>query len=183
MVQTMSRIVSAGDDHFATTSDDSGFMPYDPCMALAWPDTSRGACPTVMLWHEVAVTAGIPSHVDWLLAREPEAVSPLLSFRLQQSLTDLPIDAVAAAERIQDHRTEYLTYEGPIAGNRGKVVQIASGWIHAVRRAESGATELELQWESADNKPDDYMLIVVNEQIGGKSQLKRLATAPSNRYK
>ena len=43
-----------------------------------------------------------------------------------------PIDAESLpmpARRIGDHRTAYLTYEGPISGNRGHVRRIDSGTV------------------------------------------------------
>ena len=38
-----------------------------------------------------------------------------------------PIDGVAQVERLADHRAEYLTYEGPVSGNRGQVSRVTSG--------------------------------------------------------
>ncbi|MFI5378526.1 MAG: hypothetical protein ACHRHE_04455 [Tepidisphaerales bacterium] len=38
-----------------------------------------------------------------------------------------PIVTSAPVNRLPDHRPEYLTYEGPISGNRGHVTRVASG--------------------------------------------------------
>ena len=38
-----------------------------------------------------------------------------------------PIENTVQVERLADHRAEYLTYEGPISGNRGQVRRVASG--------------------------------------------------------
>lgn len=33
------------------------------------------------------------------------------------------------AERLPDHRTRYLSYEGPVSGNRGRVVRCLAGQL------------------------------------------------------
>lgn len=35
--------------------------------------------------------------------------------------------SVFRAERLADHRREYLTYEGPVSGGRGRVRRVAEG--------------------------------------------------------
>jgi hypothetical protein len=37
-----------------------------------------------------------------------------------------------AVERIADHRSIYLTYEGPVSGNRGTVMRVDAGEIHGL---------------------------------------------------
>ena len=38
-----------------------------------------------------------------------------------------PITSETQLESLGDHRVEYLTYEGPVSGNRGSVRRVASG--------------------------------------------------------
>ncbi len=38
-----------------------------------------------------------------------------------------PINGVAPVDHLPDHRAEYLTYEGPVSGDRGNVSRVASG--------------------------------------------------------
>ncbi|MDF1809750.1 MAG: hypothetical protein P1U42_08650 [Phycisphaerales bacterium] len=42
---------------------------------------------------------------------------------------DLTTSGKLQATRIADHRAHYLTYEGPISGNRGDVSRVANGVI------------------------------------------------------
>lgn len=64
------------------------------------------------------------SHLDWMLDRGDG--EGLLSFRLGEG-TDVRSAAVFMAERIGDHRREYLDYEGPVSGGRGMVARVDSG--------------------------------------------------------
>ena len=63
-------------------------------------------------------------HFDWLFERATG--SGLLAFRVNERL-DLGDTASLLAERIADHRAEYLTYEGPVSGDRGHVKRLAAG--------------------------------------------------------
>ena len=81
---------------------------------------------TVLLWHETA--AG--NHHDWLFVDpttldQPEA--PLTTYRIAA-----PPDQWLELGRMEltpipPHRRIYLTYEGPISGNRGSVKRIDEG--------------------------------------------------------
>lgn len=153
-------------------------------MTASWPDTSRGPCPTVMLRHDLPGDSEDELwHVDWLLAREPEAASPLMSFRLERPLHELPVGAAMFAMRIHDHRTTYLTYEGPIPGNRGTVARIAGGLILAVHSGESGQVELDLRWRTAGDSTEEMTVALLPEANSGDCQVKLLAITPSSRYK
>ena len=57
----------------------------------------------------------------WRLAEEPGPP------------TDLPIKA----ESLPDHRLAYLTYEGPVSGNRGHVEQWDSGTFELISETET----------------------------------------------
>jgi hypothetical protein len=52
-----------------------------------------------------------------------------------------PLSATAiAAETVGDHRIEYLDYEGPISGNRGRVVRWDSGFYEIVHNSPTELT-------------------------------------------
>jgi hypothetical protein len=38
-----------------------------------------------------------------------------------------PIKDCVTVEKLADHRREYLTFEGPLSGNRGRVVRVEAG--------------------------------------------------------
>lgn len=59
-------------------------------------------------------------HWDFLLETE----TLLTTWRLLQPPA---ADTEVAAERLPDHRRRYLTYEGPVSGDRGSVTRIAAG--------------------------------------------------------
>jgi hypothetical protein len=74
-------------------------------------------------------------HFDWLIqpARpdaDHHAPGPddraLVTFRTHHRPDDPAVTAFPA-ERLPDHRSLYLTYEGPIAGDRGHVRRLAEG--------------------------------------------------------
>jgi hypothetical protein len=50
-------------------------------------------------------------------------------------------------EPLAEHRAEYLTYEGPISGNRGKVQQIAAGRCVVIQQDECW---IEIEFDLAD---------------------------------
>lgn len=77
-------------------------------------------------------------HRDWLI--EPpgateggEDIADLVAFRLAPDAPTPEGDRAFECEHLPPHRRRYLRYEGPISGNRGRVVQ------------ESALT---LRWES-----------------------------------
>jgi hypothetical protein len=47
-----------------------------------------------------------------------------------------PIETEATLTRLKDHRRDYLSYEGPISGDRGHVRRVESGVYHLKKRAE-----------------------------------------------
>jgi hypothetical protein len=60
-------------------------------------------------------------HVDFMVETAPGSL--LSTWRLEA----WPIVGERPAEKLPDHRRDYLTYEGPLSGNRGHVRQIESG--------------------------------------------------------
>lgn len=77
----------------------------------------QGQLPYVVLHH-----SGVdPPHFDLLVDVDPTASVP--TWRL----VSWPVDLSTAAKLLRPHRRFYLTYEGPIAGDRGAVSQVATG--------------------------------------------------------
>jgi hypothetical protein len=63
-----------------------------------------------------------PPHYDVLFERSPGGRA-LLTFRSPA----WPITAETQLERLADHRSIYLEYEGPVSGGRGEVRAVARG--------------------------------------------------------
>lgn len=74
----------------------------------------------VILHHQVAEG----EHWDLMLERGNALLTwKLLLEPVNQSSLPIP------AERISDHRTAYLTYEGRLSGNRGQVRRVDAGTV------------------------------------------------------
>lgn len=76
----------------------------------------------VILRHDV----GGDSHWDLML----DLGTTLATWQLASDpavLSDPASTTSISARRIGDHRRAYLTYEGPISGNRGSVTRVESG--------------------------------------------------------
>ncbi len=76
--------------------------------------------PFVLLRHETPPGSNISSHWDLMI----QDGDHLATWRLE---SDLFQTAQQSAERIDNHRLEYLTFEGPISNNRGSVRQVDQG--------------------------------------------------------
>jgi hypothetical protein len=98
--------------------------------------------PTVQLLHELPDGS---RHVDWMLAQDSRGRDPLVTFRLQQRVDELPPGGMLEAVRIADHRPAYLTYEGPVSGDRGTVTRLASGRA-TVRDERPDGWYLQVRW-------------------------------------
>ncbi|MEM8758469.1 MAG: hypothetical protein AAGF47_11895 [Planctomycetota bacterium] len=79
--------------------------------------------PMVVLRHEVPDGS---AHFDLLLDTAAAEAGPLMTFRCHRR-PDVPQAAPWLAERLPPHRRVYLTYEGPVSGDRGRVSRVASG--------------------------------------------------------
>ena len=77
----------------------------------------------VILEHEGSACG---PHFDWMI----EAGETLATWRVAVPPAEVS-PAGAAAERIADHRTAYLSYEGPVSGGRGTVVRVEAGSYEA----------------------------------------------------
>lgn len=55
------------------------------------------------------------------------------------------VDTLLYGVAIPLHRAEYLTYEGPISGDRGSVVRVAQGEVQRINQAGS-SIQLSIRW-------------------------------------
>ncbi|MCC6659431.1 MAG: hypothetical protein IT437_00960 [Phycisphaerales bacterium] len=76
---------------------------------------------TVLLRHD---TPDGSAHWDWMIQR---LGGGLTTFRVAVRIDLGP--ACFGAERLPDHREAYLTYEGPVTGDRGSVRRVADGTV------------------------------------------------------
>ncbi len=98
--------------------------------------------PTVLLFHELGDKAG---HVDWMIAPDPGGSEPLVTFRVASRVDGLAGGGRLLARRIDDHRPEYLVYEGPLAGDRGTVRRLARGTVVSWDRGRD-VWLMEIEW-------------------------------------
>lgn len=91
----------------------------------------------VILRHEVPVGSARPSHWDFML----EHGDVLRTWAIEQ----WP-DAVESQPAIllPDHRAAYLTYEGPVSGNRGEVARWDEGTFTTASDLTSESVEAVL---------------------------------------
>ncbi len=98
--------------------------------------------PTVLLFHELADKAG---HVDWMIAPDPGGSEPLVTFRVASRVDGLAGGGRLLARRIEDHRPDYLVYEGPLSGDRGTVRRLARGTVVSWDRGRD-VWLMEIEW-------------------------------------
>ncbi len=113
------------------------------------------ARPTVQLLHELPDGS---HHVDWLSAQDPRGLDPLVTLRVQRRVDELRAGQRLEALRIADHRPAYLTYEGPVSGDRGTVRRLARGTVARL-----------------DERPDGWCMEVCWDVPPGRSRPQRLA--------
>jgi hypothetical protein len=83
----------------------------------------------VLLLHELSDGSW---HYDWMIQPNSTPDAPLVTFRVRARPDD-PSLTNFEAERIGDHRTAYLSFEGEIPGGRGRVKPVVRG-IAAIER-------------------------------------------------
>ncbi|MHC4989784.1 MAG: hypothetical protein ACYTGC_02295 [Planctomycetota bacterium] len=97
------------------------------------------------------------AHIDWML--DLSGAGPLTTFRLSRRLDELVPGEGLDAQRIADHRRVYLTYEGDVSDDRGRVDRLAWGRIEALQNV--GETwGLLVQWKTLDGKTRPQRLCV-----------------------
>lgn len=107
----------------------------------------------VILRHTLPADSPRPSHFDLMLEHNGQL--------LTWSLAELPSSTPQIAEELPPHRIDYLTYEGPVANNRGEVQRVVAGaldWllhsadkIHLRARSSQLTGEIRLSRNQAGN--------------------------------
>lgn len=85
----------------------------------------------------------------------------LATWQLAQPPIELPVGATRPARKLPDHREAYLTFEGPVSGNRGRV-----------NRLDDGTYEL------LESRDDRWEFILSGRIVSGRFELVPLP-APS----
>lgn len=94
----------------------------------------------MLLRHELATG----SHYDWLIARPGD--ERLWTARVAEPSTRWAELGRFELAVIGLHRREYLTYEGPVSGNRGTVRRVDAGEVRITAWSEESAS-LEVQMQ------------------------------------
>lgn len=98
-----------------------------------------------LLYHECPPGFIKPSHWDFML----EADGVLQTWELrelphswQQALRpeESQENRAVVATRLADHRLEYLTFEGRLTENRGRVTRVAQGTYHEISASDNCVT-------------------------------------------
>lgn len=114
----------------------------------------------VVLFHQ----GGFREHWDLML----EVRNTLWTWRLAKLPT---INQKILGERIADHRTHYLDYEGPVSNNRGTVNRIRTGSYRWVKESPNYFAVLQFENES-------WELMFENEKPTAKINITNRSTAP-----
>lgn len=96
---------------------------------------------TVLLRHQLPDGA---FHFDWMFQTDFKPETRLATFRVTAPIHHPEIDQFDA-ERTSDHRSDYLTYQGPLSGGRGSVVRVASGTVEVDERSDE-CIRCRLNW-------------------------------------
>ncbi len=121
--------------------------------------------PTVLLFHELADKT---SHVDWMIAPDPGGCEPLVTFRVAGRVDGRAGGARLTAHRIDDHRPEYLVYEGPVSRDRGTVRRLARGMVVSWDRGED-VWRMEIDWPDPAGGLRRQSLLLTREVLGGST--------------
>lgn len=121
----------------------------------------------VLLYHDCPPTFDRPSHWDlmlewegklrtWALPQLPSEWASAQKFTTAIKAECMPTAAenIVAAERLADHRLDYLHLEGPLSGNRG-----------AVHRIDAGA------YETLGESPKAWDVRLTGSRLSGHVQL------------
>ena len=106
---------------------------------------SRMVCRFVILSH----TGHGQPHFDLMLEDGPA----LATWQLATMPSGLPPGGVVSARKLPDHRSEYLSYEGPVSCGRGSVQRVECGSFDLLRR-EEGCWEVLLDGTGVQGRFD-----------------------------
>lgn len=127
--------------------------------------------------HTVVLRHDLPDgswHVDWMLDLDPNGEGGLVTFRLAQRPDRLAGGQRLTAKRLEDHRRTYLTYEGPVSGNRGTVERLAAGTFDAIQCVGDQWAFL-IQWQDASSRRWAQRLRL--DRIGSAWQVSAIGSA------
>ncbi len=106
----------------------------------------------VVLYHQFPSGSNRKSHWDLLVEQPSPEKTQLLTFEVSAPPQDW--GKATAATQLPDHRPIYLTYEGPIAGNRGTVSQVLRGAVQWVTHSEKLLVlNLQFHWKMEEQSP------------------------------
>jgi hypothetical protein len=106
----------------------------------------------VVLYHQFPPGSVRESHWDLLLEQPQPESHLLLTFEVSTPPRDW--GKPTSAKRLPDHRSIYLSYVGPVSGNRGTVSQALQGDAQWVSRTESLLVlNLRFHWASKLQNP------------------------------
>jgi len=106
----------------------------------------------VVLYHQFASGSDRASHWDLLLEQPDRESSQLLCFEVPAHPHNW--EKTTSAKQLPDHRAIYLSYEGPISGNRGTVTQLLKGDVQWVTQSEKLLVlNLQFHWENKKQSP------------------------------
>lgn len=118
-------------------------------------------CRFVVVRHELPSEAPFSSHWDLMIERDGR----LWTWRLSENCWEVDSQD---AQKIADHRVEYLDFTGPLSGNRGTVHPYDRGEIHVqtwtdlqlrgVMHARTHTAELSLTANSTESDPNRWRL-------------------------
>ena len=124
--------------------------------------------PTVLLLHELP---GGTQHVDWMIAQDVHGRDPLITFRIEQRVDLLTEGRRVEARRIADHRPRYLSYEGPISGDRGMVRRLAAGRVVRFER-DPHTWRIDVVWRPAADR--QRLALTRRDAAGGRWTIEAL---------
>ena len=110
----------------------------------------------VVLYHECPSESPRPSHWDLMLERAADLETWAIP-----SPPDMPEPMVATS--LERHRTEYLTYEGPVSGGRGTVARWDAG-TYTLERDDAGC----------------LVIVLSGEKLKGRAELVREVDDPAS---
>jgi len=77
----------------------------------------------VVLWHDLPRDSSRPSHWDLMVEQEFGGLATWAADEFPLAPHEKPV----RVRRLDDHRVEYLTYQGAVSGHRGTVSRCAWG--------------------------------------------------------
>ncbi len=131
---------------------------------------------TVQLLHELPDGS---RHVDWMIAQDRRGEQPLVTFRVAGRVDGLAGGARLTAHRIDDHRPEYLVYEGPLSGDRGTVRRLARGMVVSWDRGVD-VWRRDIDWPDPVGGLRRQSLRLCRQTLGGDAWVIEVAVLSRN---